>query len=185
MIKQQIEKYVPVNKQEEKDKELILHLMETYSNLLDRSNQVAHFTSSAFVFNKTRDKCLMIYHNIYNSWAWTGGHNDGDENAFFVAQKELVEETGIQNFTPITTEIFALDVMCVHRHEKRGQFVPSHLHLNTTFVFEAEESDALFSNPEENSGVEWILISELEQKVNEAHVLPIYKKIIDKVKNNF
>ena len=34
----------------------------------------------------------MIYHNIYNSWAWTGGHADGNENLVEVALKEAEEQ---------------------------------------------------------------------------------------------
>ena len=38
--------------------------------------------------NKDKTKVLMIYHNIYNSWSWTGGHADGDEDLLYVAIKE-------------------------------------------------------------------------------------------------
>ena len=31
----------------------------------------------------------MIYHNIYKSWAWTGGHSDGDSNLLNVALREV------------------------------------------------------------------------------------------------
>ena len=33
----------------------------------------------------------MIYHKIYKSWAWTGGHADGDSNLLHVAIKEAKE----------------------------------------------------------------------------------------------
>lgn len=183
MLQKLIENYTPSNEQEASDKQNILKLMNTYNDLLHRTNEFAHFTSSSFVFNKAKDKCLMIYHNIYDSWAWTGGHNDGDPDPFNVAAKELVEETGITNFKPISKEIFALDIMGVNGHVKRGKYVSTHLHLNTTFVFEADEQDTLTANPEENSGVQWIKISELQQKVRETHMLPIYNKIINKVLN--
>ena len=34
----------------------------------------------------------MIYHNIYDSWAWVGGHADGDEDLVHVVKKEIEEQ---------------------------------------------------------------------------------------------
>ena len=42
----------------------------------------------------------MIYHNIYNSWAWPGGHADGESDLLGVAMREVMEETGIKNLKP-------------------------------------------------------------------------------------
>ena len=80
MIKEQIEKYEPYNEQEKKDKEVMLKYMDTFDNLLTRENEFAHFTASNWIVNKKRTKVLMIYHNIYQSWAWTGGHADGEHS---------------------------------------------------------------------------------------------------------
>ena len=37
----------------------------------------------------------------------------------------------------------------------RGQYVHSHLHLNITYLLEADEADELRDKPDENSGVRW------------------------------
>ena len=70
----QIENYPPFNEQEEKDKALILGWISNNENAFSRENTVAHTTASAWVVNKDRSKVLMVYHNIYNSWSWMGGH---------------------------------------------------------------------------------------------------------------
>ena len=114
-----IKKYVPYNEQEAKDKELILGAISNFNNLLTRENVVMHITSSGYVINKNRDKVLMIYHKIYNSWAWTGGHADGDSDLLYVAIKEAKEETGIKNVVPVINDIFSLDVITVNGHIKR------------------------------------------------------------------
>ena len=75
----QIEKYKPYNEQEEKDKILILDWIRNNENAFSRENAVAHMTASAWVVNRERTKVLMVYHNIYNSWSWLGGHADGVE----------------------------------------------------------------------------------------------------------
>ena len=73
-----IKEYKPFNEQEERDKEVMLQFIQNNPDYLERSNLVAHFSASAWAVNKDRTKTLMIYHNIYNSWSWTGGHADGD-----------------------------------------------------------------------------------------------------------
>ncbi len=77
-LKKQIEEYEPFNEQEEKDKEEILRQICASKSILTRENKNAHFTVSAWIVNKDRRKVLMAYHNIYQSWAWLGGHADGN-----------------------------------------------------------------------------------------------------------
>lgn len=48
----------------------------------------------------------MAYHNIYKSWAWTGGHSDGDSDLLNVALKEAKEETGLENLKVLSDGIF-------------------------------------------------------------------------------
>lgn len=76
-----LEKYEACSEQEKKDKEIILKCIDTFDDILTRNNEIAHITSSGFVVNRNRDKVLMVYHNIYNSWSWTGGHADGEEDS--------------------------------------------------------------------------------------------------------
>lgn len=76
-----IKKYSVCNEQEKKDKELTIKYSKMFDDILTRDNEIIHITSSAFVVNKTKDKVLMVHHNIYNSWSWTGGHADGDRFA--------------------------------------------------------------------------------------------------------
>ena len=98
---EKIEKYVPYNEQEENDKEMILNYINTFEDTLTRENKMCHFTSSSWIVNKERTKVLMIYHNIYQSWAWTGGHCDGDQNIEHVALKEATEEQLREEFKKI------------------------------------------------------------------------------------
>ena len=86
-LKEQIEKYSPYNEQEINDKEMMLKYIDTFEDVLTRDNKMCHFTASNWIVNKERTKVLMIYHNIYKSWAWTGGHADGDEDLLHVALK--------------------------------------------------------------------------------------------------
>lgn len=69
-----IRNYIPVNEQEERDKEVMLQFIEKNENYLSRDNLIAHFTTFIWTVNKERAKTLMVYHNLYNSWSWIGGH---------------------------------------------------------------------------------------------------------------
>ena len=89
---EELKQYHPGNEQEAADKETILAYIETFTDtILTRENRFAHMTGSSMIFNRERDKVLMVYHNIYRSWSWTGGHADGEEDMLFVARKEAKE----------------------------------------------------------------------------------------------
>ncbi|MDE6218981.1 MAG: NUDIX domain-containing protein, partial [Lachnospiraceae bacterium] len=108
---QDIEKYQPFNQQEACDKELMIRYMMQNTDCLCRENQIAHFSTSIWTINKERTQTLMVYHNIYHSWSWIGGHADGIEDLRSVALRELQEETGVRNAVLISPEIFSLEIL--------------------------------------------------------------------------
>ena len=172
----------PGNEQEEKDREVMLTLRDTQPDIFERKNRVAHFTASSWLVNRARDKVLLIYHNIYQSWAWTGGHADGDQDLLHVALKEAREETGITNLKPVSEGIFSLETLTVDGHVKRGEYVSSHLHANVTYLLEADEADALHIKPDENSGVRWFTLAEALKVCSEPWMVEhIYKKLNEKL----
>lgn len=180
-LKEKLEKYIPYNEQEKADKELMLKYIDTFEDVLTRKNEMCHFTASNWIVNKERTKALMAYHNIYKSWAWTGGHADGDSNLLNVALKEAEEESGLKNLKLLSNGIFGIQILCVDSHIKRGKFVPSHLHLDCCFLFEANENEAITIKPDENSKVNWIDINKVVEITNEEKMKPIYKKLNDKL----
>jgi len=176
-----IESYRPFNEQEEKDKEVMINFIKTMDNVLTRENRIAHFTASAWVLNKDKSKVLMIYHNIYNSWSWTGGHADGEENLLEVAIREVQEETGVSRVIPITKEIFSIEIVTVDGHIKRGEYVSSHLHVNVTFLLEADDEEKLLVKEDENSGVKWFLLEDAVKASSEPWMRVIYAKLNEKL----
>ena len=180
----QIRAYIPFNDQEAADRLKLLSLLQNSEDIFTRENTTAHMTASGWVVSPDRASVLMIYHNIYNSWSWMGGHADGETNLLQVAQREIREESGIQKLKLLSPDIFSLEILTVDGHIKRGQYVSSHLHLNVTYLFEADPEEPLRVKPDENSGVAWIPVSELPQKVTEAWFLErIYSKLCRKLLN--
>ena len=179
----QIEKYKPYNEQEEKDKILILDWIRNNENAFSRENAVAHMTASAWVVNRERTKVLMVYHNIYNSWSWLGGHADGETDLLSVAVREVKEEAGISNVRPVSEEIFSLESLTVDGHVKKGKYVSSHLHLNVTYLLEADPKENVSVKADENSGVAWFSPEEALKKSTEPwFVERVYAKLIEKTK---
>lgn len=150
-----IKAYRPWNPQEQADREELLRRLESGEELLRRENRSAHLTASAWVVSPDRKQVLMVYHNLYNSWSWLGGHADGEEDLLSVALREVREESGLETVRPVTEEIYSLEILTVDGHEKRGEYLPSHLHLNLTYLLEADPKQPLRHKPDENSAVAW------------------------------
>ena len=182
-IYQQIKAYRPWNEQERQDQVLILDFLRKNPDAFYRTNLLAHMTASAWVVNPQRSKVLMVYHRLYDSWSWAGGHADGEEDLLAVALREVREETGVQRLRPVTEEIYSLEVLTVDGHEKHGRYVPSHLHLNVTYLLEAEEDQPLRVCEAENSGVAWFSLADaLSASTEPWFVERIYKKLNEKLK---
>ena len=184
-LKENLEEFEPYNEQEEVDKKIILDYINNFDDTLTRQNKYGHFTSSAFVLNKERTKILMVYHKIYNSWAWPGGHSDGDSNLLNVAMKEAKEETGIKNVIPIFKNIYSIEIISVNGHEKSEKYISSHVHLNVTYLLEADENEKIHIKEDENSGVKWVPIDNVLDLTSETWVRDrVYAKIIEKMKKD-
>lgn len=151
----QLLSYAPFNEQEEKDLRLILRCLQTSADIFARGNALAHMTASAWVVNPARSRVLMAYHNIYQSWSWLGGHADGETDLLRVAMREVTEESGIPLVRPVLNTPFSVESLTVDGHVKRGQYVSSHLHLNVTYLLEADDSQQTAVKPDENSAVGW------------------------------
>ncbi len=182
-LRKKIENYLPYNCEEDKDKETMLKYMDLFHDVLTRNNEIGHFTSSCWIVNKERSKVLMVYHNIYDSWSWAGGHADGDEDLLYVSLKEAKEETGLKNIEPLSSEIFSLEVMGVDGHIKKGKYVSSHIHLNVTYLLCADENDITHIKEDENSGVNWFELDEAVSISNEPYMKKVYAKLNNKLRD--
>ena len=179
---EQLQNYKPYNEEEAHIKHIILDFLQQNESAFSRENVLAHMTTSAWIVNKERTKVLMAYHNIYNSWGWLGGHADGDEDLLRVVQKEVAEESGLTNIRLLYDGIYGINILTVNPHYKRGKYVSAHLHFDVEYLFEAHEEDAVRMKPDENSGVGWVPIEEINRRVTEEHMKPVYAALNEKLK---
>lgn len=175
--------YVPETEQERRDRNEILLAAEQYgTQLLWRSHAESHFTCSGFVMDTRLEKVLMVYHRIYDSFAWTGGHADGSNDFLWTAVREAKEETGIRKPYPLTGAVLSLDILPVRAHQKNGTPVPEHQHYNVTYGLIADTRETLRIAPDENTAVDWIPVEKLPEICKEPHMLPVYEKVIARMR---
>lgn len=177
----EIARYRPYNEQEQADQQTMLRYMREHDDCFERSS-IAHMACSIWVVDPTLEQTLLVYHNIYDSWSWIGGHADGERDLAAVALRELAEETGVTHAALVDCGIYSLDVLTVDGHVKRGSYVSSHLHLNVTYLALADPAQALRVKPDENSGVRWVPIDEVIPLSTEPWICEhVYEKLIAKL----
>lgn len=182
-LKKDIENFKPFNEQEAKDKDEFLRYISNETNVLTRENKNAHITVSAWLLDETHNYVLMAYHNIYNSWAWLGGHADGNADLKEVILKEIGEESGLTNAKFIKDDIYSLEILPVSGHEKKGEYISSHLHLNITYLLETNKSEKIRIKEDENSKIGWIDIDKIDEYSTETwFVERVYHKLYSKMK---
>lgn len=179
-LRKKIEEFIPFNEQEEKDKIQFLEFIDSFDDTLTRDNIFGHFTASAFVVNKERNKMVVVYHIINDGWIYPGGHADGEEDLLKVAIREVEEETGLK-VKVLDDNIYAIESAPVKGHIKRGKYVSAHLHLDVIFIMEADDKIPLKYKEDESKGVKWISFSEADNETMCDFVRPIHRNLINKL----
>ena len=182
-IKEEINNYIPFDEQEKIDKEYFLKFINTYDDILTRDNIFGHFTASAFVVNKDKDKMIVVYHIINDGWIYPGGHSDGDNNLLSVAIREVEEETGLKAKV-LDDKIFAIQANSVQSHFKNQKFISAHIHFDVIYLLEADDTIPLVYREDESKGVKWIPFENASDEGIVPFIRPIHKKLIKKLRNN-
>ncbi len=177
----EIAAYVPQSEAEAAEKEAMLSYIKLYPDtILLRENKLAHMTASGFILSADGAWVLMAHHNIYKVWAWTGGHADGEGDLLSVALREAREETGAAGLRPLSRDMASLEILPVWGHVKRGAYVPSHLHLNVSYLLTADRDSPLQVREGENTAVAWLPADRLLELTNEWQMDPVYTKLLER-----
>ena len=180
-FKEALTNYSPRDEQERTDRKVMLDCLARFPDVYERTNLLCHVTASAWITNESRDRVLMIYHNIYDSWAWTGGHADGERDLLKVALREAKEETGLLSVRAASEKLLSIETLTVNPHYKRGVFVPAHLHLNGTYLLIADENEPLRVKADENSAVAWFSPETAIEACSEPWMRPVYRRLNERM----
>lgn len=184
-LSETISAFRPLCEQEETDRRVMLQVLERDPTCFSRENLLYHFTASSWIFDPGSGQVLMLWHNIYHSWSWSGGHADGETDLLRVALREAKEETGLHGVVPASEAICSLETLPVPAHVRRGVFVPAHLHLNVTYMLRADAAEPLRVKPDENSALCWMAPSDAVARSGEELMKPIYRKLNERLEAFF
>ena len=140
-----------------------------------RSFAPGHFTASAFVLDPSRSCLLLILHKKLGLWLQPGGHFEpADDRAFAAARREVAEETGLGELSPLLAgeQLFDVDI---HRIPARRD-EHAHEHFDVRFAFVAT-SRALAEN-EEVVDARWVPLAEVPRVTSDESVLRAVRKLL-------
>ena len=114
-------------------------------------------TACAYLINN--GKCLKIHHIGLDKWLAPGGHREeGDNELYHTAMRELNEEAGANNFELLERHTqhqmipLDIDTHYIPRSEKKNE--DEHFHHDFRFVFVLNSDHQIYLQKEEVSGYE-------------------------------
>lgn len=131
-------------------------------NCFHRSLAEGHVTASAWILDASGTKTLLTHHRKLNLWLQPGGHADGNSDVLAVALQECLEETGLTSLTPVTNDIFDLDIHGIPPHKD----VPAHYHYDVRFLIRHTGSGHFTVSPESHD-LAWVPLDQLEDYTTE------------------
>lgn len=152
-----------------------IDFVEQHNACFERSHQTGHVTGSAWVVNHAGTHVLLTHHRKLNKWLQLGGHADGQSNILEVALREAEEESGLDQLTPVSEEIFDIDVHLIPARKSD----PAHDHFDVRFAFQACGSEE-YAVSDESHDLAWVKIERLKDYTTEASMIRMAKKWIDR-----
>lgn len=142
---------------EEPFRQRMLDLIDSTPDCFLRTAFPAHFTGGAFVVSADGRRALLNHHRKLNKWIAFGGHCDGDANVLRVAQREALEETGIEGLIVASHRPFDLDIHAIPALKDE----PPHEHFDVRYVLIAPEG-ADYTVSEESHALAWVTPDEAD-----------------------
>lgn len=170
---QLLDNHQPADAHEVSMLEDIKAFVRRYDNFHSRQQLAGHLTGSAWVISEDRSHALLTYHGKFDCWVQLGGHVEDDADMLSAALREAREESGLENVTPLSDQIFDVDVHAIPANQKE----PAHFHYDIRFLFAADRSVPLvISN--ESKDLAWVEIEKIAELTAEESVLRMVRKTL-------
>ncbi|MEM7364138.1 MAG: NUDIX hydrolase [Pseudomonadota bacterium] len=144
--------------------------VEANVDCFERSLLAGHITGSAWLLDSGGDRALLTHHRKLGRWLQPGGHADGEADVANVAMREAMEESGIDDVSALSDQIFDIDI---HEIPARGE-EPAHFHYDCRFLLQAAHDDYVVS--EESNDLRWIGADDMTTLTDEESVLRMVRK---------
>ena len=131
-------------------------LLDAPENCFLRSTFPAHFTGSVMLVSSDGSRTLLHHHRKLDKWLPFGGHCDGEENVLAVAQREALEESGIEGLILASPRPFDLDIHTIPARANE----PEHEHYDVRWMLIAPEN-AKFTVSPESIELRWFTTEEM------------------------
>jgi 8-oxo-dGTP pyrophosphatase MutT (NUDIX family) len=162
-IKNYLNTYLKLFPEEKKDLVLLVEQVSGDLSCIDRKNFVGHVTASGLVLSEDK-KVLVIFHNVLKRYLQPGGHIEKeDKNLVEAAQREVLEETSLQNCALdkwcVNNEApFLIDTHHIPANPKKNE--DAHFHHDFLFLFNTKET-TIKLDESEVSDYRWVEIESL------------------------
>lgn len=131
-----------------------------------------HYVATGYVYDRSTDRFLLVWHKKSGKWLPPGGHLNKGEEPHKGAQRELLEETGVEGRildlletpqveTPATAQLPT--PFCI-LYEKIPAEVEGeeHMHIDFVYVVEIHLSEPLILRTEEVSLAKWVTSEDID-----------------------
>ncbi len=154
-----LQQYQPFDSDEADCVQQMMTFLQGNSEAYGRSSN-GHITAGGFVVDNC-GQVLLNHHKKLNIWLQIGGHCDGDSCVASVAQREVLEETGLQFDSIEDIDIFNVAVFDVPANTKYNE--PAHKHYDVNYLFVAHSKEFVLSS--ESIELQWVSIDRALQLI--------------------
>jgi 8-oxo-dGTP pyrophosphatase MutT (NUDIX family) len=145
--------------------------VQQHADCFERSLLPGHVTASGWVLSKDKDAVLLMHHRKLDRWFQPGGHCDGDPDVQAVAEKEVLEETGISDLNLLKSGIFDVDVHLIPANKD----VPAHYHYDVRFAFGIDNDQDIVLNSE-SKDVKWVPLPAVQDFHDSESIMRMVRK---------
>jgi len=166
-----LDNHQPADDHEARMLDDIKQFVRHYDNFHSRAQTAGHLTGSAWVLSEDYTHALLTHHGKFNCWVQLGGHVEDDDDMLSAALREASEESGLAGVTPLSDQIFDVDVHAIPANPKE----PAHFHYDIRFLFTADAAAPLVVSSE-SKDVAWVELEKIGELTQEESVLRMVRK---------
>ncbi|HLP14965.1 MAG TPA: NUDIX hydrolase [Bacteroidota bacterium] len=168
----QLESYEASDAHEREMRSRMIDFVKEHEDCCERSLSIGHITGSAFIVNIERTHVLLTHHKKLNRWLQLGGHADGETDILNVALREAEEESGLRSVSPVSKEIFDVDIHLIPARKNEVE----HYHYDIRYLCEADSRIPLTISDESHDLV-WVPVNSILNYTEERSMLRMVSKI--------